>query len=173
MLENGANIRVMLPRLLAGWTFGLQVNVKNTPAAKRLPPEPSAMPQRLIPAIQRASHQIGNSIAAVKGLDVNPSEAHILAHLEFHGATSIDGLHKALGMHHSTLTSVLKRLSVRRLITRRVNPEDRRSFVVNLTAKGHGLARRVVDVLSAICATVLSGVSSATRDEFVRVLQRF
>ncbi|MGH6690802.1 MAG: MarR family winged helix-turn-helix transcriptional regulator [Gammaproteobacteria bacterium] len=131
------------------------------------------MPQRLIPAIQRATHQIGNSLAAVKGLDVNPSEAHILAHLEFHGATSIDGLHKTLGMHHSTLTSVLKRLVGRRLITRKVNPEDRRSFVVNLTTKGHGLARRIVDALTAICATALSGVSTASRDELVRVLLRF
>lgn len=126
-----------------------------------------------MPAIQRAAHRIGNSIAAVKGLDVNPSEAHILAHLQFHGPTPIDGLHKALGLRHSTLTSVLKRLSARRLITRRVNPRDRRSVVIGLTAKGRGLGQRVADALTAICATALGGVSSSTRDELVRVLLRF
>lgn len=131
------------------------------------------MPQRIIPAIQRASHQIGNSLAAVKGLELNPSEAHILAHLSEHGATTIDGLHKALGLHHSTLTSVLKRLVARRLVTRKVYAEDRRSFIVNLTPKGRTLARRVVDALTAICETALSGVSPSMRDELARVLLRF
>lgn len=131
------------------------------------------MPQRLIPAIQRAAHQISHSVAAVKGLDVNPSEAHILAHLLFHGPTPIDGLHKTLGLHHSTLTSVLRRLSARRLITRRVNPRDRRSVVISLTAKGRGLGQRVADALTAICATALGDVSSSARDELVRVLLRF
>lgn len=131
------------------------------------------MPLRLIQAIPRATNQIGNSIASVKGLEVNSSEAHLLAHLAEHGPTTIDGLHKALGLHHSTLTSVIKRLVSRRLVTRRVYAKDRRSFVVNLTAKGSSLASRVVDALTAIGATALSGVSPATREELLRVLLRF
>ena len=131
------------------------------------------MPLRLIPAIQRAAHQIGHSLATVEGLDVNISEAHILAHLTEHGATTIDGLHKALGVHHSTMTSVLKRLVSRRLVTRRVFPMDRRSFVVNLTPKGRAVARRVADAFTAIDSTALGGVSSSTRAELIRILLRF
>ena len=128
---------------------------------------------RLISAIERATHQIGNSLAAVKGLDLNPTEAHILAHLAQHGATPIDGLRKALGLHHSTLTSVIKRLEARRLVTRRVHPDDRRSYLVNLTAKGRAASRRVIDALMAVSATALSDVSPSTRAELLRVLLRF
>lgn len=131
------------------------------------------MPLRLISAIQRATSQIGNSIASVKGLSVNPSEAHILAHLAELGETTIDGLHRTLGLHHSTLTSVINRLVSRRLVSRRVYAKDRRSFVVHLTARGRSVARRIVDAMTAVEATALGGVSPAMREELLRVLLRF
>jgi MarR family transcriptional regulator, organic hydroperoxide resistance regulator len=48
-------------------------------------------------------------------------------------------LARLLHLHPSTLTGILQRLQRRGLITRRVDPSDRRRVILGLTAKGRAL----------------------------------
>ena len=99
----------------------------------------------MIADIQRATHLIGLHLERAE-LGVTQAEAHLLAHLHG-GEATVGELHRAFGHKRSTLTSVLDRLESRGYVTREVNPDDRRSFVVALTREGGRVARRVTRVL--------------------------
>jgi len=120
------------------------------------------MPLRLIPALHRATHRIGLLIQEAPGLGVTQGEAHILAHLAANGESSVAELHRSLGHKRSTLTSILDRLDAARLIERRTDPHDRRSFIVSLTPAGKRHAAKVYRRLAAFEAAILK---RATPDE--------
>ena len=108
------------------------------------------MSLRLIPAVHRATHQIGLCIERSRVGGVNQAEAHILSHLAEHGEATITQLHLALAHKRSTLTSILDRLVARRLATRRESPGDGRVVVVGLTRRGRSLAGRVYRLLERL-----------------------
>jgi DNA-binding MarR family transcriptional regulator len=119
------------------------------------------MPLRLIPSIHRVTHQIGLLLERASDLRITQAEAHILAHLAEHGASTVAELHRGLAHKRSTLTSILDRLTARALVTREVSARDRRSFVIALTADGRRLARRVLASLKALEAAATADHSGA------------
>ncbi|SRR5258706_5496404 len=130
------------------------------------------MALRLIPAVHRATHQIGLSLERARALEVNQAEAHLLAHLAEHGDATIARLHQAFGHKRSTLTSILDRLADRGLVTRETDAADRRSFVVRLTPRGVKRARLVATHLAALERQALAGVPARVRDAVLDVLAR-
>ena len=130
------------------------------------------MPLKLIPAIHRVTHQIGLFLERAADLRVTQAEAHILAHLAEHGPSTVAELHRALAHKRSTLTSILDRLTARRLVTRKVSAHDRRSFVIALTAEGGRLARRVLASLEALEAAATVGPGGADVSALQALLAR-
>ena len=116
------------------------------------------MPLRLVPPIHRATHRIGLYLAAVGDGSLSQGEAHILALLASRSPATIADLHRGLAHKRSTLTSILDRLADRRLITRTVGIEDRRTFLIAPTAVGRTVAARVkrdlVDLERAVARRV-------------------
>jgi DNA-binding MarR family transcriptional regulator len=51
-----------------------------------------------------------------------------------------------LNVGRTTVTGILDRLEAEQLITRSIDPADRRSFILDLTEKGHELVRQIDDV---------------------------
>lgn len=103
------------------------------------------------PSRERAAHLIGVYVERSAGeLGITQAEAHVLAELHRHGPTQIATLHREFGHKRSTLTSILDRLERRKLIRRELNPDDRRSFVIHLTASGTRAASRVTDALDEL-----------------------
>ena len=101
--------------------------------------------------VERGAHLIGVYVEAVLGeLAITQGEAHVLAHLARHGPTSIATLHREFGHKRSTLTNIIDRLEQRKLVRRELNPHDRRSFVVHLSAAGRRTARPVVEALDQL-----------------------
>ena len=117
----------------------------------------------LIPRIHRATHAIALALASDPKLDVTQAEAHILAHLHETGEARISELHARFGHRRSTLTSVLDRVEQRRLVERRTDPDDRRSFIVAPTRTGRTTAAAVYRLLSAIEREALDGLAAAQR----------
>jgi DNA-binding MarR family transcriptional regulator len=127
------------------------------------------MSLQLIFGIHRATHRIGLYIQRhVPGM--TQGEAHILCHLHEAGECAIADLHRAFAHKRSTLTSVLDRLAGRKLITREVRPEDRRSFVVALTAAGRKKAAQVHRLLEELEAGVLESGDRKSTAAFQKVL---
>jgi len=128
------------------------------------------MSLRLIPAIHRATHRIGLSLADLRPHRLSQGEAHILALLAMTAPATIAELHRGLAHKRSTLTSILDRLVERRLITRTTGISDRRTFVVTLTARGRAVAHRVLRHLAALEARVDRRVTSADVAGFLNVV---
>lgn len=80
-------------------------------------------------------------------LGVSNPEGHLLSYLASYAPCPVGDLRRVFGYKGSTLTSMLDRLERRGLITRGVHPEDRRSFLVELSEKGLDTARAVTQVV--------------------------
>ncbi|MBI3369506.1 MAG: MarR family transcriptional regulator [Burkholderiales bacterium] len=114
------------------------------------------MTLQLIPALHRATHRVGLSLAALREHALSQGEAHILAHLAASGPATIGQLHAVLAHKRSTLTSILDRLVERGLVTREVSASDRRTFDIALTRSGRKVAgqthRHLLDIEAAVAA---------------------
>jgi DNA-binding MarR family transcriptional regulator len=128
------------------------------------------MPLHLVPHIHRATHRIGLYLARVREYGLSQGEAHILALLAAKAPATIKELHQGLAHKRSTLTSILDRLTRRRLITREPGRADRRTFIIRPTAKGRQVARQVHDHLATLERAVARRVASADIGAFLRVI---
>lgn len=128
------------------------------------------MPLQLIPNVHRATHRVGLEIARIRGISASQGEAHILAHLDEKGEATIAELHQALAHKRSTLTSILDRLAARKLITRGVDANDRRSFRIKLTPAGARAAAKIHAHLEAMEREALEGVPPAQVKAFTAII---
>ena len=124
------------------------------------------MTLRIVPAIHRATHAIALMLEQSTDLGVTQAEAHVLSYLAGRREATIGEIHGAFGHKRSTLTSVLDRLEARDLITREVNVQDRRSFVVSLTRQGSSLASTVLAQLERLEAEVFKHFARSELEAF-------
>jgi DNA-binding MarR family transcriptional regulator len=128
------------------------------------------MTLRFVLDLQRATHRVGLYVELLRELGVSQGEAHILAHLHAAERATVAELHRALAHKRSTLTSILDRLEARGLVSRETSPEDRRTFVVDLTRDGKRVAKEVYRHLAGLEATVAGRVSAADLAGFAAVV---
>jgi DNA-binding MarR family transcriptional regulator len=125
----------------------------------------------IVASLEAAVHRVLDHLAAeLSGLGLRQAEVNVLAQLEPGQARSVGDLAAATGQRPSTLTGVLDRLEQRRLVRRRVNPADRRSFTIALTAAGGRAAGRVHAAFAALDERVLSDLPPSAADGFHAVL---
>jgi DNA-binding MarR family transcriptional regulator len=128
------------------------------------------MPLRLVPPIHRATHRIGLYLAALRDDTFSQGEAHILALLATAAPATVAELHRGLAHKRSTLTSILDRLVERGLITRAVDEQDRRTFVITPTARGKTVAGRVKRHLRDLERAVARRVTADEIETFLKVV---
>ncbi|MBW3665638.1 MAG: MarR family transcriptional regulator [Actinobacteria bacterium] len=113
-------------------------------------------------ALHRLSQLLQHELGRTGDLDVTPAEVLVLAILRDRGPTSVGELVDLLGHRPSTLTTILDRLSDRRLVVRQVRPDDRRSFLVLLTERGQDEALRSERALAEAEAAMLDSLDRDT-----------
>jgi len=128
------------------------------------------MPLHFVHPVHRATHRIGLYLDDLRERGLTQGEAYILALLAHSAPAKVADLHHGLAHKRSTLTSILDRLAKRGLITREVGKTDRRTFLINTTAKGRRLARRVSRHLSGLERAVVRRVSAADIKGFKNVV---
>jgi DNA-binding MarR family transcriptional regulator len=128
------------------------------------------MPLQFIHPVQRATHRIGVYLDELGEKQLTQGEAHILALLAESSPTTVADLHRGLAHKRSTLTSILDRLTARRLIIRKVGASDRRTFVITLTASGRRLARRVSRHLTQLERRVRRQLRRGDLEGFIKVI---
>src|SRR5215471_19920135 len=130
------------------------------------------MPLRLVPQLERATHSVSVYLDRASGLArVTQAEAHVLAYLvEQKGPVTIGELHRSFGHKRSTLTNIVDRLERAGYVERSISPEDRRSFLLVLTARGKTAARGVLRVLEQLERATARRVSAAELAGFSAVL---
>lgn len=101
--------------------------------------------------LHKASRQISMYLEAnTKALGVSPLEGHVLTYLRSYAPVPIGELVRVFGVKQSTFTSVLDRMERAGLVRREMNPGDRRSFLIHITAEGRGLSRRLNRLLESL-----------------------
>ena len=126
----------------------------------------------LVPPVHRATHRIGLLLQTTRpALGLSQAEAHLLSELHESGPCTVGDLHRAFAHRKSTLTGILDRMEERGLVRRRLREEDRRSFSVELTAKGREAAARAHRRLARLEAAVKGSVSAADLRGFAAVVE--
>jgi len=116
----------------------------------------------VILALQRATHATLHALAVrLAGLNLTASEINVLANLADGRTRSIGELGSDTATKPTTLTSVLDRLARKGYVTRELDPADRRSFRVSLTADGRGVAGAARAAAEDLERTALAEVSDA------------
>jgi DNA-binding MarR family transcriptional regulator len=130
-----------------------------------------AKPLRYLSPVHKAGRQIGLWFEKeMAGSGLLPQEGHILTYLRSYGPCPVGEVVTVFGLRGSTATSVLDRLEGRTLITRRENPEDRRSYLIDLTAEGRGAADGVQVLVDRIERAIARRVSENEERGFRAVM---
>jgi DNA-binding MarR family transcriptional regulator len=116
----------------------------------------------VIVALHQATHATLRALAArLVDLALTPAEQNVLAVLADDRSRAIGELAAATGTRPTTLTSVLDRLERRTLLTRELDPADRRSFLVTLTPAGRQAATAVRAAATEVERRALAGLTAA------------
>ena len=130
------------------------------------------MPLQFLSPIHKASRQISIYLErATMELGVSPAEGHLLSYLRTYAPCPLSELERVFGHKRSTLTSMLDRLADRALLTRHVNPDDRRSFTLELTPDGRKLAGRLQKLLEAFEQSVTDRTNEKQMAGFRAVME--
>jgi MarR family transcriptional regulator, organic hydroperoxide resistance regulator len=103
--------------------------------------------------------------------ELSPQEGHLLTYLRVYAPAPIGDLIRIFGMKGSTMTSMLDRLAGLGLTERTLNPDDRRSFVVSLTAHGKSVADEVQKFVEQTERDINKRVSKRDIEGFDAVMQ--
>lgn len=101
---------------------------------------------------------------------VGSSEVHIIAYIKRFGPCPMGELSRVFGFKKSTVTGMLDRLTEKGYISREVNPEDRRSFVLEILPEGEAVAKAAGALVARFEGEVLARVSEADLQGFRNVL---
>jgi MarR family transcriptional regulator, organic hydroperoxide resistance regulator len=113
-------------------------------------------------ALQRATHATLHVLAGrLARLGLSASEINVLANLADGRTRSVGEIASDTATKATTLTSVLDRLERRGYLTRGLDPADRRSFLVSLTADGRSAAGAARAATADLERAALAGVSDA------------
>ena len=115
--------------------------------------------------------RIGSWSKALEG--ISPLDLHVLRLISTTPKAILKDVRAALGIRHSTLTSVVNRLEQRGIIRRVIASDDRRSFRLELTAHGRRVEGEHMRADLAIAQTVLQALpTTAQRRQFLDLLQQ-
>ncbi len=124
-------------------------------------------PGDVILALHRATHATLHALAVrLAELNLSASEINVLANLADRRNRSIGELASDTATKPTTLTSVLDRLVRRGYVTRELDPADRRSFQVSLTADGARVADAARAAVADLERTALAAISDDDRAGF-------
>ena len=109
--------------------------------------------------------------AALASLDISNSQGWALVHLARLGAETRQGdLARAIGITEASLVRTLHLLERAGFVTRRPDPEDRRTNRLALTEAGAAIAEGIDARLVALRAELLDGIADADLATTVRTL---
>jgi len=95
--------------------------------------------------------------------DITPRQFGVLIALYQDGPLTPSALADRISSDRNTLSEMLKRMTARKLISKRSNAEDRRSIQVQITAKGEEALLGVVPAAAELQNTMLAPLSKEDR----------
>lgn len=130
------------------------------------------MPGHLIRRLHQISTGLFQDRMAALGFDLTPVQFGALATLRDRPDVDQATLAGLIALDRATIGGVLDRLEGKGLVTRRVDPADRRARRVRLTAEGEALLARALPHVEALQTDILAGLDLDERRQFVALAAR-
>ncbi len=105
-------------------------------------------------------------------LDLNLSEASVLAYVAEHGALTQTQIAKSLGLGRAATGALIDVLEDRALVQRQTNPDDRRVWLVEITIAGKELVEEVYVRDQILRKQLRNGITRQERQQLAAVLVR-
>jgi len=105
-------------------------------------------------------------------LDLNLSQASLLAFLFEAGPITQSRLASRLGMGRAATGLVINALEARGLIERRTNPDDRRAWLIALCPEGLRMTKPIFKIDTALRRELRTGISRSERQQLAGLLLR-
>jgi DNA-binding MarR family transcriptional regulator len=121
---------------------------------------------------QVGSHAARKFAERLAPLRLSPPHAGILRVLRKSGRLSQQGLAEALHMHPSGLVAIIDELEERGFVKRQDSPDDRRTYEIHLTDKGHAALGDIGRVAREHNESLCAALSQREREQLTGFLQR-
>ncbi len=103
---------------------------------------------------------------------VTATQVTVLKLLYEIGGLSLSKLSTEIRAHNSTVTGIVDRMERDGLVERAQSPDDRRVWVIDLTARGRDLARKIDVGPWETLRTALDALSREERDQLIAILSK-
>lgn len=106
-----------------------------------------------------------------EGLGITPAQARVLIALHFHGPLTQHALALHTDVDPSTMVPTLDVMEREGMAVREANPDDRRSYLVRLTARGERRVPRLFELWDGVEEELTRDMSASERKTLLRILQ--
>ena len=112
------------------------------------------------------------AIERLEPLGLSPREWGVLSTLAESGPLTQIGLATTMSIDRTAMVYLLDELEDQALVERVRNPQDRRAFLIHLTASGRDTQRRAATALAGAADTLLTPLDAAERHQLVDLLAK-
>ncbi|WP_347312692.1 MarR family winged helix-turn-helix transcriptional regulator [Defluviimonas sp. SAOS-178_SWC] len=130
-------------------------------------PKSPLLPGHLIRRLHQISTQVFHDRVREAGFDLTPVQFAALDALRYQPGMDQAGLAQAIAKDRATVGAVVDRLVQKGLVSRIVNPQDKRGRELRLTGQGEELVAALTPVVVALQPDILPGLSPEEYRRFV------
>ena len=109
---------------------------------------------------------------AMGGLEVGFPEQLVLMFLHSHGPSNQEAIVSALGVDKGAIAKTIAKLEAKDLVTRQVNPRNKREKIVSLAPKAHQITQAMEDARASLNATLFAGFTPEEISQTCALLER-
>jgi DNA-binding MarR family transcriptional regulator len=132
---------------------------------------PAALTRRTVELLSLAHHAVSHRLAQrLKAVGLTPPLYGVLRTLDAGGPSTQQAIAEQLGLSGTAILQTVDRLEADQLVKRRRNPNDRRSYALELTSKGHDVIGQVATALQALSAELDNALGGSARQQELRRL---
>lgn len=104
--------------------------------------------------------------------DMSNTAYDICGYIYHYGGTNQDGIAKALHMDKSSVAKIVNKCVQDGLVERKINPDNRREYILELTSFGRNVTKELVDTVELWQKEVLSVLNETEQEQFLEMVQK-
>lgn len=123
----------------------------------------------IIAANHRIKHEVGSRLANIPGKPITPVEWSILSIIQHSGKVNTKLLAQKLHVTQSAISQTLKSMEKRGIISRQIDPDDRRSTRIQLTPRSQKTLISIEKSVSACMSELFTVLSDQELKTFAEL----
>jgi len=129
--------------------------------------------QRVESTLMTTSHAVRKAFdQRFAAVDLNLSQASVLAYLQETGAMTQTRISERLGIGRAATGTIIDRLESKGLVERKPDPGDRRVWLVAVTQAGKDLAEKINEIDRVLRSELRVGITRSERQQLAKLLLR-